>query len=109
MKRVTMEQAIAAGIVAPSRGRGLKRHVHVAHATQVCRPLAGAWIETCLRARMRRKSKRRPLAGAWIETLSGYRPTRDCKVAPSRGRGLKQAAPREQSDMIRSPPRGGVD
>ena len=74
-------------VVAPSRGRGLKRPVSVFPALRQSRPFTGAWIETC---------------------------PEDCSlakfsVAPSRGRGLKQLRALILKDQQASPLHGGVD
>ena len=54
--------------VAPSRGRGLKRHKKNGHIDAVRRPFTGAWIETREVLEFVLKNESRPFTGAWIET-----------------------------------------
>ena len=70
----------------PSRGRGLKLYDGVRSASTFggVAPLAGAWIETFCRSRIRGIILVAPLAGAWIETSLASRAThRPCR--PPRG------------------------
>ena len=56
----------------PSRARGLKLVDHLrGDGFKLVAPLAGAWIETVIRAAMPRQFAVAPLAGAWIETCVG--------------------------------------
>jgi len=77
----------AAGMTSrPSRARGLKLDDVLAGNRAVpVAPLAGAWIETVLRARVSDNPAVAPLAGAWIETHTGCTMSPTNSVAPLAG------------------------
>ena len=53
----------------PSRARGLKLDAGQGMAVRgTVAPLAGAWIETLIKHRLKFDREVAPLAGAWIET-----------------------------------------
>jgi len=74
-------------MLAPSRGRGLKRRATFGPLRSQRRPLTGARIETRYLIRWMHATTRRPLTGARIETTSMPR----------------------SADIEESPPHGGAD
>ena len=118
--------------VAPSRERGLKQDLQAISAhrqrrrsltgawietfpsTSIRKPyprrsLTGAWIETPTARRIIFSWRGRSLTGAWIETSSASRGENRQAVAPSRERGLKQAATVTVGPGDKSLPHGSVD
>ena len=95
--------------VAPSRGRGSKLGLcRLRRRCNLCRPLAGARIETCVRLCDPALSASPPRGGA---DRNGNTVTRlpHCHVAPSRGRGSKLLFDQRWLRWGASPPRGGAD
>ena len=94
--------------VAPSRGRGSKRHCTVEAADQRTRsPLRGGVDRNGMRRLSRHAPRSRPFAGAWIETPDSRQRLPQPIVAPSRGRGSKPQAQRGRTCRNPSPLRGG--
>ena len=72
-------------------------------------PLAGAWIEITLACFAILKSLVAPLAGAWIEILKQRKIWRmDGSSLPSRERGLKSFAQKENVNMSPVAPLAGA-
>ena len=103
-----MRYASTLAKVAPSRGRGSKRHERLGADAAWRRPLAGARIETSNCGVDRLGDASPPRGGA---DRNGCRDRRqhDPGVAPSRGRGSKRDGGCDQLRGDRSPPRGGAD
>ena len=76
-------------VVAPSRGRGLKPDTGLAFTPVLRRPFTGAWIETCVTRKGRRRCQVAPSRGRGLKrSRLSFADRRG--VAPSRGRGLKR-------------------